>query len=78
LLPVTQTLGAHRSVQAFAEESGPLTIHVDAVCPGFVETEMFSVLDEGFGKYLGKTPEQNRGGSIVLAPLGRKDGKPER
>lgn len=57
--------------QVFAKELGPENIHVNAVCPGFIETDMFSVLDEGFGKYLGKTPEENRADFIAAVPLGR-------
>jgi meso-butanediol dehydrogenase/(S,S)-butanediol dehydrogenase/diacetyl reductase len=62
--------------QVFAIELGPHNIHVNAVCPGFIETDMFAVLDEGFGKYLGKTPEQNRQDFVSLVPLGRM-GTPE-
>ncbi len=57
--------------QVFAKELGPFNIHVNAVCPGFIETDMFSVLDQGFGKYLGKTPEQNREEFKSSVPLGR-------
>lgn len=57
--------------QAFATELGPHNVHVNAVCPGFIETAMFAVLDEGFGKYLGKTPEENRQDFVSLVPLGR-------
>jgi len=57
--------------QVFAKELGPHNIHVNAVCPGFIETDMFDVLDKGFGKYLGKTPEQNRQEFVASVPLGR-------
>ena len=57
--------------QVFAKELGPYNIRVNAVCPGFIETDMFSVLDEGFGKYLGKTPEDNRREFTASVPLGR-------
>lgn len=57
--------------QVFAKELGAYNVHVNAVCPGFIETDMFAVLDEGFGKYLGKTPEQNRADFVAAVPLGR-------
>jgi len=57
--------------QVFAKELGPHNIRVNAVCPGFIETDMFTVLDQGFGKYLGKTPEQNRQEFVASVPLGR-------
>jgi NAD(P)-dependent dehydrogenase (short-subunit alcohol dehydrogenase family) len=57
--------------QVLAKELGPQNIRVNAVCPGFIETDMFAVLDEGFGKYLGKTPEENREEFIASVPLGR-------
>ena len=57
--------------QVLAKELGPKGIHVNAVCPGFIDTEMFGVLDAAFGKYLGKTPEENRRDFQELVPLGR-------
>jgi NAD(P)-dependent dehydrogenase (short-subunit alcohol dehydrogenase family) len=62
--------------KVLAKELGQYNIHVNAVCPGFIETEMFSVLDGGFGKYLGKTPDQNRQDFVDTVPLGRM-GTPE-
>ncbi|MBW2122438.1 MAG: SDR family oxidoreductase [Deltaproteobacteria bacterium] len=62
--------------QVLAKELGPHHIHVNAVCPGFIETDMFSLLDQGFGKYLGRSPEENRRKFVASVPLGRM-GKPE-
>jgi meso-butanediol dehydrogenase / (S,S)-butanediol dehydrogenase / diacetyl reductase len=57
--------------QVFAKELGPFNLRVNAICPGFIETDMFAVLDEGFGKYLGKTPAQNRQDFVSSVPIGR-------
>ncbi len=57
--------------QVFAKELGSHNIHVNAVCPGCIETDMFTAVDEGYGKYLGKTPEQIHQEFVAQVPLAR-------
>lgn len=39
--------------QALAKELGPYNIQVNAYCPGIVGTDMWELIDEKMGKYLG-------------------------
>jgi NAD(P)-dependent dehydrogenase (short-subunit alcohol dehydrogenase family) len=51
-------------------------IRVNCVCPGFVETDMWSVVSRDQGKLLGMTPEEFTRQRAAQVPLGRME-KPE-
>ena len=51
-------------------------IRVNCVCPGFVETDMWSVVARDQGKLLGITPEEFTRQRAASVPLGRME-KPE-
>jgi len=51
-------------------------IRVNCVCPGFVETDMWSVVSREQGKLMGMTPEEFTRQRAAQVPLGRME-KPE-
>jgi meso-butanediol dehydrogenase / (S,S)-butanediol dehydrogenase / diacetyl reductase len=51
-------------------------IRVNCVCPGFVETDMWSVVSRDQGKLLGMTPEEFTRQRAASVPLGRME-KPD-
>jgi len=51
-------------------------IRVNCVCPGFVETDMWTVVSRDQGKLLGMTPEEFTRQRAASVPLGRME-KPE-
>jgi meso-butanediol dehydrogenase/(S,S)-butanediol dehydrogenase/diacetyl reductase len=51
-------------------------IRVNCVCPGFVETDMWSVVSRDQGRLLGMTPEEFTRQRAAQVPLGRME-KPE-
>ena len=51
-------------------------IRVNCVCPGFVQTDMWSVVSRDQGKLLGMTPEEFTRQRAASVPLGRME-KPE-
>lgn len=51
-------------------------IRVNCVCPGFVETDMWTVVSRDQGKLLGMTPEEFTRRRVASVPLGRME-KPE-
>jgi len=48
-------------------------IRVNCVCPGFVETDMWSVVSRDQGKLLGMTPEEFTHQRAASVPLGRME-----
>jgi len=48
-------------------------IRVNCVCPGFVETDMWSVVSRDQGKLLGMTPEEFTRQRAASVPLGRME-----
>jgi len=57
--------------RALAVELAPREITVNAVCPGWVETEMARDGFRRIGKQTGKTEEDGRQAAAKMAPLGR-------
>src|SRR5216683_4856789 len=51
-------------------------VRVNCVCPGFVETDMWTVVSRDQGKLLGMTPEEFTRQRAASVPLGRME-KPE-
>ncbi len=62
--------------QALAREVAQYGVHVNAVCPGSIETEMNKTVTEGTAKILGISNEEKRARTISATPLSRK-GTPE-
>lgn len=58
--------------QALAREVAQHGIHVNAVCPGSIETEMNVTVTEGTAEILGISSEEKRARTISATPLARK------
>lgn len=54
-----------------ALEAAPYGVTVNAVCPGFVLTEMVEESMRKFARDFGKTPEETREAFVAKIPLGR-------
>lgn len=61
-------MGLNREV---AVEAAPHGVTVNAICPGFVLTEMVEDSMRKFARDFGKTPEETRDQFIAKIPLGR-------
>lgn len=61
-------MGLNREV---AVEAAPHQVTVNAICPGFVLTEMVEDSMRKFARDFGQTPEETRAGFIAKIPLGR-------
>jgi NAD(P)-dependent dehydrogenase (short-subunit alcohol dehydrogenase family) len=54
-----------------AVEAAPFNVTVNAVCPGFVLTEMVEDSMRKFARDFGKTPEETRESFVAKIPMGR-------
>lgn len=61
-------MGLNREV---AVEAAPFEVTVNAICPGFVLTQMVEDSMEKFARDFGKTPEETRAEFMAKIPLGR-------
>lgn len=61
-------MGLNREV---AVEAAPYEVTVNAICPGFVLTQMVEDSMEKFARDFGKTPEETREQFMAKIPLGR-------
>ena len=58
-------------VRALAAELAPHNVQVNAVCPGWVETDMAREGLEGMAKAMGKSFEEARAVALSAVPMGR-------
>jgi 3-hydroxybutyrate dehydrogenase len=54
-----------------AVEAAPFNVTVNAICPGFVLTEMVEDSMRKFARDFGKTPEETRASFVAKIPMGR-------
>ncbi|MEJ2367046.1 MAG: SDR family oxidoreductase, partial [Acidobacteriota bacterium] len=63
-------------LKTLSSEAAPHGVTVNALCPGFTDTERLEELAEAFGKKTGRSPEQVYEGWLAATPAGRL-GRPE-
>jgi ketoreductase len=63
--------GLHGLVRALAVELGPRGITCNAICPGWVDTDMARARIEELAALSGKTPEATRSDAERAVPIGR-------